>query len=142
MIQNSIYCFLSRSIKYAEHDLIRFDVKHTKTNSYTTSTALTRYEKLDPTKVVNNRYFQFTKDHSREYGLHQINSLVVDMNHINYSVKAADLEIWEKKDTLLVGGSKFVRVAMRFNQNKGIYMFHCHNLEHEDDGMMVNLEVI
>jgi len=160
----------------AEHDLVRFDVKLTTTNSYTVPAALTNYEKLDPTKAVNNRYFQFTMDHSAEYGQHKINGLVFDMNRIDYTVKAGDLEIWEMenqgdaihsmhihglqfqiidrsfdalksndygwKDTLLINGSEFVRIAVRFNQNKGVYIFHCHNLEHEDDGMMVNVEVV
>lgn len=159
----------------AEHDLVRFDIKLSSSNTYTVPAALTNYEKLDPAKAVNTRYFQFTMDHSREYGQHQINGLVFDMNRIDYTVKAGDLEVWEMenqgdaihamhihglqfqiidrsfdalkpndfgwKDTVLINGSEFVRIAVRFNQNKGVYIFHCHNLEHEDDGMMVNVEV-
>ena len=33
-----------------------------------------------------------------------------------------------------------VQVIMKFEQ-KGKFVFHCHNLEHEDDGMMLNFEV-
>ncbi|MGM0746251.1 multicopper oxidase domain-containing protein [Rhodohalobacter sp.] len=31
---------------------------------------------------------------------------------------------------------------MKFDAPKGLYVFHCHNLEHEDNGMMANLEII
>lgn len=45
------------------------------------------------------------------------------------------------KDTILVWPGETVRIAIDFtNAYKGdqIYLFHCHNLEHEDQGMMVN----
>lgn len=45
------------------------------------------------------------------------------------------------KDTILVWPGETVRIAIDFtNTYKGdqIYLFHCHNLEHEDQGMMVN----
>jgi len=44
------------------------------------------------------------------------------------------------KDTVLVMPKEVVRVIMRF-QHAGKFVFHCHNLEHEDDGMMLNFEV-
>jgi spore coat protein A len=45
------------------------------------------------------------------------------------------------KDTVsLEGGS--VRVAVRFEGWRGKYVFHCHNLEHEDMMMMANFEVV
>ena len=45
------------------------------------------------------------------------------------------------KDTILVWPGETVRIAIDFtNAYKGdqVYLFHCHNLEHEDQGMMVN----
>ncbi|HJY64122.1 MAG TPA: multicopper oxidase domain-containing protein, partial [Ignavibacteria bacterium] len=45
------------------------------------------------------------------------------------------------KDTVLVNGGETVRVLVKFTDYKGIYLFHCHNLEHEDDGMMLNFKV-
>jgi blue copper oxidase len=45
------------------------------------------------------------------------------------------------KDTVLVGPKEVVQVIMNFTQ-KGKFVFHCHNLEHEDDGMMLNFEVV
>jgi blue copper oxidase len=44
------------------------------------------------------------------------------------------------KDTVLVAPKEKVQVIVRFEQ-KGKFVFHCHNLEHEDDGMMLNFEV-
>jgi FtsP/CotA-like multicopper oxidase with cupredoxin domain len=44
------------------------------------------------------------------------------------------------KDTILINQFETVRVIQTFN-HKGIYMFHCHNLEHEDAGMMLQHEV-
>lgn len=44
------------------------------------------------------------------------------------------------KDTVLVMPKETVRVIVRF-QRTGKFVFHCHNLEHEDDGMMLNYEV-
>lgn len=46
------------------------------------------------------------------------------------------------KDTILVMPREKVKVIMTFPQEKGVFVFHCHNLEHEDDGMMLNYEII
>jgi blue copper oxidase len=46
------------------------------------------------------------------------------------------------KDTVLVMPGERVRVIMTFPSYKGVFVFHCHNLEHEDDGMMLNYEII
>ncbi|PAU95087.1 bilirubin oxidase [Aliifodinibius salipaludis] len=45
------------------------------------------------------------------------------------------------KDTVLVMPGERVRVIVTFDALKGLYVFHCHNLEHEDAGMMANLEI-
>lgn len=44
------------------------------------------------------------------------------------------------KDTVLVAPKEKVQINVKFTQ-KGKFVFHCHNLEHEDDGMMLNFEV-
>jgi FtsP/CotA-like multicopper oxidase with cupredoxin domain len=46
------------------------------------------------------------------------------------------------KDTVLVWPNETVRVAVKFGPHDGTFMMHCHNLEHEDDGMMMNFEVV
>jgi len=45
------------------------------------------------------------------------------------------------KDTMLVNPSETVRLLVKFTDYTGIYLLHCHNLEHEDDGMMMNFRV-
>jgi FtsP/CotA-like multicopper oxidase with cupredoxin domain len=44
-------------------------------------------------------------------------------------------------DTVLVTPGERVRLLMRFTDFEGLYMYHCHNLEHEDMGMMRNYRV-
>lgn len=44
------------------------------------------------------------------------------------------------KDTVLVMPGERVRILTQFNK-PGTFVFHCHNLEHEDDGMMLNFRV-
>jgi len=44
------------------------------------------------------------------------------------------------KDTVLAMPGEKVRIIVKFERT-GKFVFHCHNLEHEDDGMMLNFEV-
>lgn len=44
-------------------------------------------------------------------------------------------------DTVLVMPGEKVRVLLRFEDFTGLYLYHCHNLEHEDMGMMRNYRV-
>ena len=44
-------------------------------------------------------------------------------------------------DTVLVMPGERVKVLMKFEDFKGLYLYHCHNLEHEDMGMMRNYRV-
>ncbi len=50
---------------------------------------------------------------------------------------------WEAgwKDVVLVGDFETVNVLIRFDAYRGMYVMHCHKLEHEDNGMMMNFEV-
>jgi len=50
---------------------------------------------------------------------------------------------WETglKDTVLTRPGEAVDVAVRFVY-PGTFLLHCHNLEHEDMGMMINYEVV
>src|SRR5699024_5138719 len=46
----------------------------------------------------------------------------------------------EMKNTISDGLDETVKAAVQF-QHKGVYMFHCHILEHEDNGMMGQIKV-
>ena len=45
------------------------------------------------------------------------------------------------KDTVLVLPGETVRVLVKFEDFAGLFLYNCHNLEHEDGGMMRNYEV-
>jgi hypothetical protein len=45
------------------------------------------------------------------------------------------------KDVVLVFPKETVQVLVKFVDYDALYLFHCHNLEHEDDGMMLNINV-
>jgi FtsP/CotA-like multicopper oxidase with cupredoxin domain len=51
---------------------------------------------------------------------------------------------WEEglKDTVLLLPGERVEVAVRFEEYAGLFLLHCHNLEHEDAGMMSNFRVL
>ena len=45
------------------------------------------------------------------------------------------------KDTLLVMPRETVKIIIPFSTLTGVFVFHCHNLEHEDDGMMLQYQL-
>jgi FtsP/CotA-like multicopper oxidase with cupredoxin domain len=51
---------------------------------------------------------------------------------------------WERgwKDTVLLEDGETVEVLVRFEAYRGLYLLHCHKLEHEDMGMMANFVVV
>ncbi len=50
---------------------------------------------------------------------------------------------WEAgwKDTVLVQPGETVEVIAEFARHRGRYLLHCHNVVHEDGGMMMNFEI-
>jgi len=46
------------------------------------------------------------------------------------------------KDTIDLGPGQTANILARFAGHRGRYVFHCHNLEHEDMSMMANFEVV
>jgi FtsP/CotA-like multicopper oxidase with cupredoxin domain len=47
-----------------------------------------------------------------------------------------------RRDTILLKGGDTVEVFLRFRDNLGPFVFHCHNMEHEDMAMMARFDVI
>ncbi|WP_433334689.1 multicopper oxidase family protein [Spirillospora sp. CA-294931] len=45
------------------------------------------------------------------------------------------------KDTISLRPGEAAEIITRFDGYRGRYLFHCHNAEHEDMGMMANLEI-
>jgi len=46
------------------------------------------------------------------------------------------------KDTVLVMPGERVRVLLSFEDHPGLFLYHCHMLEHEDSGLMRNYRVV
>jgi FtsP/CotA-like multicopper oxidase with cupredoxin domain len=47
----------------------------------------------------------------------------------------------DPKDTVLLMPGERVKLLVRFGDYAGLFLYHCHNLEHEDMGMMRNFLV-
>jgi FtsP/CotA-like multicopper oxidase with cupredoxin domain len=45
------------------------------------------------------------------------------------------------KDTVLLMTGESIRILVDFDDYPGMFLYHCHNLEHEDMGMMRNYYV-
>ena len=77
-----------------------------------------------------------------EYQLHPIHIHDIEWQilDIGGSRPAAGDDGW--KDVFTVRGLSTVRVIGRFTDLTGIYVFHCHKLEHEDHAMMAQFEVL
>lgn len=74
----------------------------------------------------------------RDSSPEQVRRLAVDARGL-----AAGETGW--KDTVLVWPSERVRLAIDFSHDypgEQVYMLHCHNLEHEDQGMMLNVRIV
>jgi FtsP/CotA-like multicopper oxidase with cupredoxin domain len=75
----------------------------------------------------------------------------VQFRIINRHVHPAAMDTWQElsagfvnegwKDVVLVMPGERVHVLVRFDNYPGLFVYHCHNLEHEDMGMMRNFEV-
>ena len=44
-------------------------------------------------------------------------------------------------DTVLVLPGETVRIQTTFSRHEGLFLYHCHILEHEDMGMMRNFRI-
>ena len=69
--------------------------------------------------------------------LHDVQFQILDRNG-----RKPALHEQGRKDTVLVPPGERVRIISRFDDYTGIYMYHCHLLEHEDNGMMGQFEVV
>ena len=70
---------------------------------------------------------------------------------VEREIDASGRSVWETlkdgfvdegwHDTVLVLPGERVKIALKFEDFTGLYLYHCHNLEHEDMGMMRNYRV-
>lgn len=82
---------------------------------------------------------------------HPIHIHQVQFNIIERNTDNMDQGLWNDikdgfvdegwKDTFLLMPGMKVKVLMTFKNFKGLFLYHCHNLEHEDMGMVRNFEI-
>jgi blue copper oxidase len=150
-------------------NLIEFRVTRQVTDNYTIPTSLSTITKLS--NPVRTRLFSFdgmTRINGKEYDINRIDFQVpfgqtelwrfttngnaphpVHIHGASFQVRSRSggrgkLFPWESgwKDTVLLNDRETVEILIRFDGYKGRYVIHCHKLEHEDQGMMSNFEVI
>jgi spore coat protein A, manganese oxidase len=88
--------------------------------------------KLDSTEI-----WEFTTDVHHPVHIHLVHFKVLSRN--GGEPLPTDTG---RKDTIDLRPGEVARVIARFGGYKGRYVFHCHNLEHEDMMMMANFEVV
>ncbi len=79
--------------------------------------------------------------------IHGLQFLVIERSH----PKGKNAKAWNDlkdgyiddgwKDTVLLMPGETVKLLLKFEDYKGKFLYHCHNLEHEDRGMMRNYQV-
>jgi blue copper oxidase len=150
-------------------DLIEFRVVRTVSDTSTIPTSLSTIAKL--ASPVATRDFSFdgmTKINGLEYAMDRIDFQVpfgqverwrfrtngnaphpVHIHGASFQVQSRSggrnrTFPWESgwKDTVLLEDRETVEVLIRFDAYRGVYLMHCHKLEHEDMGMMTNFEVV
>jgi spore coat protein A, manganese oxidase len=88
-------------------------------------------------KLGSTEIWEFVTDVHHPVHLHLVHFKVLSRNGRRPLPKDAG---W--KDTVDILPGQVVRVISRFDGYRGKYVFHCHNLEHEDMMMMANFAVI
>ncbi len=73
---------------------------------------------------------------------HPMHLHLVQFQVVNIDGEPQDSSDFGWKDTVVVPPGSEVTVAARFSGFLGKYVFHCHNLEHEDFAMMSEFEVV
>lgn len=78
--------------------------------------------------------------------IHQLQFNIVNRNSDNVAenlwntVKDGFIDEGRQDSVYLLPGM-YMDLAMRFEDFKGLFLYHCHNLEHEDMGMMRNFKI-
>jgi len=103
--------------------------------------AMTNGQTFDPTRIDatpvlgSTEIWDFTADPIHPVHLHGAHFRILERNG-----RPPQPHDGGWKDTVFVPTGA-MRLAVTFTGHRGRYVFHCHNLEHEDAGMMANLEI-
>lgn len=82
---------------------------------------------------------------------HPVHIHHLQFNIVNRNIENVDQNLWNAvKDGIIDEGwqdsvyllpGMYMDLIMRFEDFKGLFLYHCHNLEHEDMGMMRNFKI-
>jgi len=99
--------------------------------------------RIDATVIANTSEL-WTIDNTASTEIHPIHIHGVQFQVVSRSGGRGQIQAWETgyKDTVLVAGNEKVQLLISFPVHRGKFVFHCHNLEHEDSGMMSNFEIV
>lgn len=117
-----------------------------------------RFESVQMSHTINGREYLMTRDDvvvpfgdteiwsfENASGMpHPVHLHATHFRVVSRTGGRGQLFPWEAdlKDTVLLQPFETVRVAVQFTAERGLFMLHCHNLEHEDMGMMANVRVV
>ena len=150
-------------------DLLQFVVTRNVNDTTAIPTTLSTITRLsNPVRTRNFSFDGMSKINGKEYDINRIDFQVpfgetelwrfitsgnaphpVHVHGASFQVQSrsggrGQLYPWEQgwKDTVLLEDRETVEVLIRFDAFRGLYLLHCHKLEHEDMGMMSNFEVV
>lgn len=150
------------------NDVMRFKVTRRETDDSAVPERLSTIERLRPEDAIVTREFKFERGRNRQGNvMWLINGRPFDPHHIHARPALGQVERWRFrtdvhhpihthlnafqvlgnrgwdhgwKDTIDVLPTEYVDVLVRFTDYPGKFVFHCHNLEHEDMMMMANFQ--
>jgi spore coat protein A, manganese oxidase len=152
-------------------DVMRFVVARRGREDSQVPSRLTDFRPLSTADAVVERTFVFHRGGAEHHGrtLWTVNGEPFSTDHIAATPRLGTVELWRLrarnvphpvhihltpfqvldpngyatgwKDTVDLGSGDRADVLLRFDGYRGKYVFHCHNLEHEDMMMMANFEV-
>jgi spore coat protein A, manganese oxidase len=152
-------------------EVMRFDVVRKEKDESFVPETLSDFERLNPSDAVTTRHFDFSyggmdqgwvingrpfdperMDARPKLGSTEIWRLRSDVHHPLH-LHLAHFQVLSHagrpraydsgwKDTVSMFAGQTASILVKFQGYRGRYVFHCHNLEHEDMAMMGNFEVV
>jgi FtsP/CotA-like multicopper oxidase with cupredoxin domain len=153
----------------AEIDLLQFQVTKSGTSGSAIPSKLPNILSYNAADIKRTRIFELNGQHSinsKSFDINRIDEQVsfgdleqwsfineseethpMHVHGLQFQVHDRGIDVQPEnyeagwKDVVRVEPFQMVNVLLRFADYTGLYLVHCHNLEHEDMGMMANVEV-
>ncbi len=150
--------------------VMRFKVDHTITDTTSIPATLSEFRPIDVKSIAKRRTMNFRRSESGwminghlfdphtseatvKNGTTELWTIHADFEHPVH-LHLANMQVVSRnggppgpfdagwKDTVFFRDNDTIELAAQFNGYAGRYMFHCHNLEHEDMAMMANFHIV